>query len=149
MQIRRILVPVDFSEHSERALADAIDLAEQFGAELHLLHCYEIFPDRTGSVLYDAIAALPENYEREIRNAATAQLARWRERATARGVRAELHLVADRPSRGIATCAEKLPADLIVIGTHGLTGLKHVLLGSVAERTVRDAPCSVLTVKHR
>ena len=148
-EIHRILVPVDFSEHSEHALEEAIELAKRFGAELHLLHCCEIFPDRAGNLLYNSATALPENYESEIRRAATANLTRWREKATAQGVRAEQHLVADRPSHGIVAMAERLAADLIVIGTYGLTGLKHVLLGSVAERTVRHAPCPVLTVKRR
>ena len=146
-EFRRILVPVDFSEHSARALDDAIGLAKKFGAELHLLHCYEVYP--AGAVGFPYNVAIPETYEREIREAATARLTSWREKVTAQGVRAEQHLVMDRPSHGIAALAEKLPADLIVIGTYGLTGLKHVLLGSVAERTVRHAPCPVLTVKRR
>jgi nucleotide-binding universal stress UspA family protein len=146
-EIRRILVPVDFSEHSQRALDDAIGLAEKFGAELHLLHCYEVYP--AGAIGFPYNVAIPETYEREIREAATARLASWREKVTARGIRAEQHLVMDRPSHGIVGLAEKLPADLIVIGTYGLTGVKHVLLGSVAERVLRHAPCPVLTVKHQ
>jgi nucleotide-binding universal stress UspA family protein len=145
-EIRRILVPVDFSEHSQRALDDAIGLAQKFGAELHLLHCYEVYP--AGAIGFPYNVAIPETYEREIREAATARLASWREKVIAQGIRAEQHLVVDRPSHGIVALAEKLPADLIVIGTYGLTGLQHVLLGSVAERVLRHAPCSVLTVKH-
>jgi nucleotide-binding universal stress UspA family protein len=145
-EIRRILVPVDFSEHSQRALDDAIGLAQKFGAELHLLHCYEVYP--AGAIGFPYNVAIPETYEREIREAATARLASWREKVIAQGIRAEQHLVVDRPSHGIVALAEKLPADLIVIGTYGLTGLNHVLLGSVAERVLRHAPCPVLTVKH-
>ena len=145
MEIRRILVPVDFSEYSARALDDAIGLAKKLKAEVHLLHCYQIYP--AGAVGFPYNVAIPDTYEREIREGASAHLARWLEKATAQGVRAEQHLAVDRPSHGIVALAEKLPADLIVIGTYGLTGLKHVLLGSVAERVLRHAPCPVLTVK--
>jgi len=145
-EIHRILVAVDFSEHAQRALDEAIGLAKKFGAELHLLHCYESYPAAAIGFPYNV--TMPENLEREIREAAEARLATWREKATAHEARAEQHLVTDLPSHGIVALAEKLPADLIVMGTHGLTGLKHALLGSVAERVIRHAPCPVLTVKH-
>jgi universal stress protein A len=146
-EIHRILVAVDFSEHSEQALEDAITLAKEFGAELHLVHCYEVYP--AGAIGFPYNVTIPDSFEREIRESATAHLASWREKVTAQGVRAEQHLVMDRPSHGIVALADKLSADLIVIGTYGLTGLKHVLLGSVAERVLRHAPCPVLTVKRR
>jgi universal stress protein A len=143
--IHRILVAIDFSEHSQRALGEAIGLAKKFGAELHLVHCYQVQPVEAIGAPYGVV--VPESYERAIREAAVARLADWREKVIAEGVRAEQHLALDRPSLGIVALAEKLPADLIVVGTHGLTGLKHVLLGSVAERVVRHAPCPVLTVR--
>jgi nucleotide-binding universal stress UspA family protein len=146
MEIHRILVPVDFSEHSHHALDEAIELAKRFGAEVHLIHCYQVYP--AGAVGYPYDVALPESYERAVREAATAQLSDCRAKATARGVRVEQHLSVGPPSHGIVELAEKLPADLIVMGTRGLSGLKHVLLGSVAERTIRHAPCPVLTVKQ-
>jgi nucleotide-binding universal stress UspA family protein len=144
--IHRILVPVDFSEHSERALEEAIGLAKRFQAELHLLHCYQVYP--AGAVGFPYDVALPESYERAVRESATARLSSWREKASAQGIRVEQHLSVDFPSHGIVELAEKLPADLIVIGTRGLSGVKHVLLGSVAERTIRHAPCPVLTIKR-
>jgi universal stress protein A len=143
--MQRILVAVDFSEYSQRALDDAVALARKFGAELHLVHCYEVQAVEAMGTPYGVV--VPESYERAIREAAVARLTEWRDKVTAQGVRAEQHLVIDRPSQGIVTLAEKLPADLIVVGTYGLTGLKHVLLGSVAERVIRRAPCPVLTVK--
>jgi len=145
-EIRRILVPVDFSEHSQHALDEAIGLAKRFDAEVHLIHCYQVYP--AGAVGFPYDVALPESYERAVREGATARLSDWREKATARGVRVEQHLSVDFPSHGIVQLAEKLPADLIVMGTRGLSGFKHVLLGSVAERTIRHAPCPVLTGKH-
>jgi nucleotide-binding universal stress UspA family protein len=141
-EIRRILVPVDFSEHSQRAFDDAIGLAKKFGAELHLLHCYQIHS--SGSP-YDI--SLPESFERTVQDAARKRVSEWRQKASDRKVRVQEHISPSPPSRGIAELARTLGADLIVMGTRGLTGLKHVLLGSVAERTLRIASCPVLTVR--
>jgi nucleotide-binding universal stress UspA family protein len=143
MEFHRILVPVDFSDHSQRAFDVAIGLAKTFGAELHLLHCYQIHP--TSIAPYGIV--VPETFEHDIRMAALQRLSEWREKATAQGVRAREHITAHFPAEEIAATAEHLGVDLIVMGTRGLTGLKHVLLGSVAERTIRIAKCPVLTVK--
>ena len=140
---RKILVPVDFSSHSARALEMAIDLAKSFGAKLHLLHCYSI---NVGAISPYGLV-IPESFDRDIREAAQRQLAQWRERATAKKVEAETEVSPVFPSEAIANTAERIGADLIVMGTRGLSGVKHVLLGSVAERTVRIAPCPVLTLK--
>jgi nucleotide-binding universal stress UspA family protein len=143
MEFHRILVPVDFSDHSQSAFDMAIGLAKTFGAELHLLHCYQIHP--TSIAPYGIV--VPETFEHDIRMAALQRLSEWREKATAQGVRVREHITAHFPAEEIATTAEQLGIDLIVMGTRGLTGLKHVLLGSVAERTIRLAKCPVLTVK--
>jgi len=145
LEIHKILVPVDFSDHSRRALDEAIGLAEVFGAELHLLHCYQIHP---ASIAPYGIV-VPESLDHDVRMAALRRLSEWRENASARGIRVQEHITANFPADEIAAMAEKLGADLILMGTRGLTGLKHVLLGSVAERTIRAAPCPVMTVKHR
>ena len=107
MEIRRILVPIDFSEHSERAFEEAIALAKTFKAELHLLHCYQVFPVGAVAASYDV--AIPESYERAVRESATASLSRWREKASAQGVQAEKHIRADIPSHGIIALAEQFP----------------------------------------
>ena len=144
LEIRKILVPVDFSDHSQRALDEAIGLAKVFGSELHLLHCYQIHP--TAIAPYGIV--VPEAFELDIRTAAAQRLSEWREKASAQGVRVQEHITAHFPAEEIAAMADQLGIDLIVMGTRGLTGLKHVLLGSVAERTIRLAKCPVLTVKH-
>ena len=144
MQIRQILVPVDFSEHAEEALGTALGLAKVFGAELHLLHCYQINPSTVSP--YGMV--IPETFEHDVRQAALRRLAEWRRKGNGEGVTVHEHISAHFPAEEITAMAEKLGADLIVMGTRGLTGLKHVLLGSVAERTVRFAPCPVLTVKR-
>jgi nucleotide-binding universal stress UspA family protein len=143
MEIHKILVPVDFSDHSQRALDEAIGFAKAFGAQLHLLHCYQIHP--TAIAPYGVV--VPEAFEQDIRMAALQRLAEWREKASAQGVRVQEHVTAHFPAEEIAGMADQLGIDLIVMGTRGLTGLKHVLLGSVAERTIRLARCPVLTVK--
>ena len=142
-EIRKILVPIDFSDPSQDALEDAIDLAKTWGAELHLLHCYSIHP----AAIDPYGLAYPERFEQDVREAAQSRLAEWGDKARAQGVQATEHLSGRFPSDEIPAQAAELGVDLIVMGTRGLTGLRHVIVGSVAERTVRTAPCPVLTVK--
>ena len=145
LEIHKILVPIDFSEHSQRALDEGIGFAEKFQAELHLLHCYQVHP--VGAVApYDVM--LPPSWERMVEEAARGLLSEWRQNASAKNVSVQEHLRTGAPSEAIADLARSIGADLIVMGTRGLSGLKHVLLGSVAERTIRIAPCPVLTVRH-
>jgi len=141
--IRRILVPVDFSEHSERALEHAIGLAKVFGAEIELLHSYEVTPIVT---LYGV--GYPETLDRDLREAATRRLAEWCEKVQTEAVPVRQHVVPSFPAEAIVDQAGELDVDLIVMGTRGLSGLRHVMLGSVAERVLRRAPCPVLTVKE-
>jgi nucleotide-binding universal stress UspA family protein len=143
-EIHKILVPVDFSSHSRRALDEAIGLAKVFRAEIHLLHCYQII--NPGAISPYGVV-VPESYDFEVRTAALQQLSKWRDKVRAQKILAHEHVTAHSPSTEIAVLAGKIGADLIVMGTRGLTGLKHVLLGSVAERAIRIAPCPVLTVK--
>lgn len=141
--IRKILVPVDFSDCSGAALDVAIGFAKAFGAEVHLLHCYQVTPATVAP--YGIV--VPETFEHDVRMAALRRLGEQRAKVGDAGLEVQEHLSAHYPAEEIAKLAEKLDIDLIVMGTRGLTGLKHVLLGSVAERTVRAAPCPVLTVK--
>jgi len=141
--IKTIVVAVDFSPSSDAALDAAIELARQLGAEIHVVHSYELHVPTM--IPYDV--SIPQSFIDETRNAAAKKLAGEVAKVTDAGIAVHSHL-ADRPASSvIASTAESVGADLIVIGTRGLTGLKHVLLGSVAERTLRAAPCSVLTVK--
>lgn len=142
MELRTLLVPVDFSDPARRALDTAIALARRFDARLHLLHAYQI-----NTSIYPYGLILGEEVERKLREAAQAKLDEWCEIAVQAGVAAEGTVSPGSASESILQVAEELPADLIVMGTRGLSGLKHVMLGSVAERTVRMAPCPVLTVR--
>ena len=91
--------------------------------------------------------SLPTNFLDDARRAARERLRATAEKIQADGVEVRIHLSNAPPAEAIASSAEELESDLIVMGTHGYTGLKHVLLGSVAARTLRAAPCPVLTVK--
>lgn len=142
-RFERILVPVDYSPHAQAALDLAAGLAKTSGGRLLLLHCYEIQP--IGMSPYGIV--MPEGFDREIREAATRLGETWRDRVRQQGVAADLRLMAGSPASGIRQAAGEFGADLIVMGTRGLGGLQHLLLGSVAERTLRGAPCPVLTVR--
>ena len=143
MSFQKILVPVDFSDHSAKALEFALELAAAFKARIELLHCYQLSP----AALSPYGMVLPESFDREVREAAARRLGEWRDTVAARGVEVGAHLSSMLPSLAITDTADELKADLVVMGTRGLSGLKHVLLGSVAERVLRTARCPVLTVK--
>ena len=143
MRIRNVLVPVDFSSHSEVAVEYALTLAKAMASKLHLVHAYAVHVQ----VLPAGPYALPEGLIESVRESAQLQLETLAKRIAADGVPCQVHLVPDYATAAILELARSLPADLIVMGTRGLTGFKHVALGSVAERTVRLAPCPVLTVK--
>jgi nucleotide-binding universal stress UspA family protein len=140
---RRILVPLDFSKHSDRALDMAIELAREHGAEVHLVHAYEL----PAAVTMAYGIAIPQAVWDGVQEAATARLAAGRKKVESAGLKATTHLATAPAADAIVAAAESQKADLIVMGTRGLTGLKHVLLGSTAERTIRTAQCPVLTVK--
>ena len=143
IQIRSILVPIDFSPASEKALAYAVPLAKVCGAKLTLLHVLE-------PVATPDFAAFPLalDNERESR-ASRLQLERVASDLKIRSV-AEKFLVRNgRAFNEITSAARTLKVDLIVISTHGRTGLKHVLMGSTAERVVQHAPCPVLVVRPK
>jgi nucleotide-binding universal stress UspA family protein len=138
-RIRRILVPHDFSDTAERALAFALDLAGPLGAGVTVMHAYEIltyaFPDAVALTNADAI-------ERAARTALEGVV----ERARRPGIEIDAVLREGTPWSEIDAAAKAENADLIVIGTHGRRGFSRALLGSVAEKVVRTASCPVLTV---
>ena len=141
--IQRILVAVDFSKHADQALEAAVELTKQFGAELHLVHALDV----RVSLMTPYEAVIRAAFVEDARDAAASKLDVLVQKLATGGVRASVHLTEDPAASAIVDLAEKIGADLIVMGTRGHTGLTHVLLGSVAERTLRHAPCSVLTVK--
>jgi nucleotide-binding universal stress UspA family protein len=143
--IRRIVHATDFSPASRPAFARALDLARASRAELIALHVM------TPLVLYPADAyVLPETYDRlleDMRADASRQLDRLVARAKAAGVRARGLIVVGIPHERIVRAARSARADLIVIGTHGRTGMARLFLGSVAARVIATASCPVLSVR--
>ena len=141
--IDKILVAVDFSEYADSVLDVAVEFAKQLSAELHLVHAFDV---RIPLVTPYEVA-IPTAFIEEAREAAASKLGALIRKVADDGVTATSHLSEVPAASAIVDLAEDLGADLIIMGTRGHTGLKHVLLGSVAERTLRHAPCSVLTVK--
>ena len=142
-RFRKILVPLDFSKHSDAALELAVQLAKEHGGELHLIHAYEL----PAAVTMAYGVAIPQSVWDGVQEAATERLEQGLARVKKAGVKGVTHLMTAPAADAITTAATTQKADLIVMGTRGLTGLKHVLLGSVAERVLRTAPCPVLTIK--
>lgn len=144
-RMRRILHATDFSRASGRAFASALDLARQHRAHLLLLHVMATpSPFRASEPPTDYLALLAAT-RRDARRRLGVLLARARKT----GVSAQTRLEEGTPAREIARIARRQRADVIVIGTHGRTGLARLLLGSVAARVLLLAACPVLTVRGR
>ncbi|MCC6877846.1 MAG: universal stress protein [Sandaracinaceae bacterium] len=142
-----ILVPTDFSHAAELAVEATARLATQLGAKVTLVHVHD--PDALrppASLGYSH--AQQESMQSEIERAAEKGLQDLRAGALKDVEDLEMVILHDpSPAHAICAYAKKIGADLIVIATHGRTGLKHLLIGSVAERVVRHAPCPVLSLR--
>jgi nucleotide-binding universal stress UspA family protein len=143
--LKRILVPIDFSDCSLSALGYALGLAVKFEARITLLHVVEpaVYADN-----YLNTPAAMEEANQSLMAAGRERLAALQRRASAQnsgGVESLVRM--GRAQSDISDTAEATGSDLIVMGTHGYGGLKHLLLGSTAERVIRHAPCPVLTVR--
>jgi nucleotide-binding universal stress UspA family protein len=146
MHLGHILAPVDQSEPARGAARAAADLAIKFGAELHLLHVV------TPQLIYAEWPELvmpPEDLTEEMLEQCRRYLAGLEDELARLGASVTVHCEesAMRPFAAINQFARDLPADMVVVGSHGRTGLRHALLGSTAEKVVRKAPCPVLVIK--
>lgn len=147
MKIENILVATDFSPSAARAVATATDYARHFQAQLIILHAYRVdIP--VASPLTGGGYVLPDGFFEQIAKEARLRVERAANEVKAAGVSAIGVATDGHPATAIVEEAKTRKADLIVMGTRGLTGLKHLALGSVADRVVRTAPCPVLTVAH-
>lgn len=140
--LKHILVPIDFSERSEKALRYAVPFAAQFGAKITLLHVvnFPILPQELGYPVVD---------EGEVVDGTQKSLANLAAGTIPQELLAQTLVERGTPWDCIVSVAREIPADLIISTTHGFTGLKHVLIGSTAELIVRHAPCPVLVVRER
>jgi universal stress protein A len=141
--IKKILVPIDFSSCSLKALTYAIAFAKQFKAVITVLYViqpYYVAGDYAGGLDYATL-------ELEIEENSTRRLKELTAEVIGKSAKYNVLIGRGRPVDEIARTADELNVDLIIISTHGHTGLKHVVLGSTAENVVRHAPCPVLTVR--
>ena len=143
MDISLILVPVDFSPHAERALDYAIMLASKLPARLLLLHVIHTFP----LGVTEMGSALPQAYLQGIESEVRQSLEKYLQRLGEAGLAGETTIMYGVPFEEIAQFAKARQVNLIVIGTHGRTGLEHLFLGSVAEKVLRLASCPVLVTR--
>jgi universal stress protein A len=145
MQVKTILLPSDFSDYAEYAFTWALEMAEKWGAKVVVMNAAPVFSHLAypESVYMVDLAKM----EAEIIADAQKKLQEFVAKKGASPVPVETRAVMGDPFWEICQAAEQEPADLIVMGSHGRTGLAHVLLGSVAERVVRHAPCPVLVAR--
>jgi nucleotide-binding universal stress UspA family protein len=141
--LQKILVPTDFSDLSQQALEFALSLADRFRAKLYLMHVWEL--PMTGSLLPPE--PYPESVLTEEQTAGEKHLTKVANELKASGFDVEPVFVFGKPYMEIVKTATDLDIDLIVLASHGRSGVSHLLLGSVAEKVVRLAPCPVFTVK--
>jgi universal stress protein A len=144
LQIKRILVPTDFSPESLKALRYAIGFAAKLEATLELLHVVE-----TGSFIAGVDQNVLSLSDQDVAQKAHKQLVQWAAKEVPRGIPVFPRVRIGHGYKEIAAHARSFEADLIIISTHGYTGLKHALLGSTTELLVRHAPCPVLVVRTK
>ena len=145
LNLKKILVPVDFSAMSKKAFQYAVRLASQFGCEIVLLHVVEPVEAIAGTHLAVDIFAQPE----EDATAAEAELACLAASSRSRRNSFTSEVRTGHAPNEITKTARELDIDLIVIATHGYTSWRHLCIGSTAERVVRTAPCPVLLVRDK
>ncbi len=145
-EIRRIVVPMDFSDTAIKALQYAVPFAVAFGAEVVLVHVTQVFsvPVELGYMPPDLVET-----QQELMDSARAGLEKLCRDEIGSRTRSVVQVRAGVPWQEIVAAAGETNTDLIILATHGYTGVKHALLGSVAERVVRLAPCPVLVVRER
>jgi nucleotide-binding universal stress UspA family protein len=147
IELRRILFPTDFSELSVHGVKYARCFAESYGAELHVLHvvdeAYQYWMAMGPNSL--PVGPSPE----EVVSGVRVEMEKFvKDHFSSMASSLQSNIVVGRPFLEIIRYAREKVIDLIIIGTHGRSGLGHVLLGSVAEKVVRKAPCPVLSIRH-
>ena len=140
-----ILIPTDFSEQSLTALDYAIGLAERFSSDLWLVHVHEPLP-RISDMAWEGVDVTER--DRDALDRVKKSLQKIARERVPKGVRIDTEAINGQTVREIIKCAQREGADLIVMATHGRTGLKHVLMGSTTEAVIRRAPCPVLALKQ-
>jgi len=143
--IKKVLVPIDFSDYSKSALKYAVNFCKQFNAEIILIYVIEpiIYPPdfSMGQIAIPSVnAEWDERAKQELEKLASSDITK--------GARVKTSIKTGKPFIEIIETAAELEVDLIIIATHGHTGVEHILFGSTAEKVVRKAPCPVLTLRE-
>lgn len=144
IHLQRLLLPTDFSDYARAAVDYACTLAEKFHAELHLVHVLET---HISTIPQMSMAFAMPQYSEEARQAADKTLHEYLDAEWVKNQHVLHAVLKGEPFLEIIRYAREKDIDMIVLATHGRTGLAHVLMGSVAEKVVRMAPCPVLTVR--
>lgn len=148
LTLRKILVPIDLSPAGMRVLAQAQDFALKFSADIDVLHVWTPPPMLAPEALIAGIGTTEQPFAEWLANTAREHLSQFVSEAAVSGIAiANSYCELGDPASGIVERAASGGYDLLVLGTHGRTGLSHALMGSVAEKVVRRAPCAVLTVR--
>ena len=144
MKFRTVLVPVDFSDHSDYLMRVAISFAQDNKSELTIVHV--VSTDLYVSSFYSSTINLPSIIV-DIISEASSHMDEFLARFDFGGVKYSKEVIEGNVHKAIFSKSESIKADLIMMGTHGRTGLEHIVLGSTAEKVIRHAPCPVLTIK--
>ncbi|MFQ6673629.1 MAG: universal stress protein [Fidelibacterota bacterium] len=143
-EFKKILVTTDFSDYARYAFKHAVAIAEKFDAELIVMHVIQ----PTVSPADYAWAAPPPNLSAQHEKYCTESLSGLVEELIPESIKSDTLLAHGAPFREIIAASREHSIDLIVMATHGLGGLSHVLFGSTTEKVVRKSPCPVLTIRH-
>jgi nucleotide-binding universal stress UspA family protein len=143
--VKSILVPIDFSDYSKGALKYAVEIAKKFNAKMYLIYVIEpvVYPSdfSMGQVSIPAV-------DHDSFNRSKDELKKLAEMEIDSNIEVEVIIKSGKPFVEINECASEKDIDLIIIATHGHTGVEHLLFGSTAEKVVRKAPCPVLTLRE-
>jgi len=145
LSINSILVPIDFSDYSIKALNYAIDFAQSFNAKIVLIFVIEPMIYPTDFTFGEIV---PPSFEPKLEENTVNELKKIAEDKISGKIKYEITIRTGRPFLEIISAARELDVDLIIIATHGTTGVEHLLFGSTAEKVVKKAPCPVLTLRE-
>lgn len=148
LEIEKICVPTDFSECGDDAVRHGAAMARHFNAELHIIHVIQDVSDKLRHPDFTSKGTSVTEFLKALEEGATQYLAKLVADKQWKDLNVHRVYLHGTPAEAIQTYAEENKIDLIIMGTQGRTGLKHLFLGSVAERVLKTSPCPVLTVRH-
>ena len=148
LEIKQICVPTDFSECGDHAVQHGAAMARKFDAELHIVHVIQDVGEKLKHPDFTSQGTSVTEFLKALEKGATEYLARLAAEKAWKGLKVNQLYLHGAPAEQICRYALDQEIDLLVLGTHGRSGLKHLLLGSVAERVLRTSPCPVLTVRY-